>query len=142
MTCFNAWMFKNKILALEGLNLINEKETKEFKVRLETILQESKKYTDDQMWGKFFSKLHKLLKIILFLTIGQMKIESSKSKLVKIQNEIKTSNINIAEFKGKKALLEKILDRLKGENNKPSVVVEKQYSQNDKLIKEVLFFIS
>jgi hypothetical protein len=137
LTCFNAWMFKNKILALEGLNLINEKETKDFKVKLENLLQEAKKYPDDKNWGKFFSKLHKFLKILLFLTIGQMKIESSKKKMDKIQSEIKTSNVNIAEFKGKKALLDKILDRIKRENNKPSVVIEKQSSPNDKLMKEV-----
>ncbi len=130
-------MFKNKILALEGLNLINEKETKDFKVKLENLLQEAKKYPDDKNWGKFFSKLHKFLKILLFLTIGQMKIESSKKKMDKIQSEIKTSNVNIAEFKGKKALLDKILDRIKRENNKPSVVIEKQSSPNDKLMKEV-----
>jgi hypothetical protein len=130
-------MFKNKILALEGLNLINEKETKEFKIKLENLLQEAKKYPDDKNWGKFFSKLHKFLKILLFLTIGQMKIEGSKKKMEKIQSEIKTSNMNIAELKGKKALLDKILDRIKRENNKLSVVIEKQSNPNDKLLKEV-----
>jgi len=134
-------MFKNKILALEGLNLINEKETKEFKIKLENLLQEAKKYPDDKNWGKFFSKLHKFLKILLFLTIGQMKIEGSKKKMEKIQSEIKTSNMNIAELKGKKALLDKILDRIKRENNKLSVVIEKQSNPNDKLLKEYHEFL-
>ena len=98
--------------------------------------------TNDEEYEKFFEKIYKVIKVLLFLTVGQKKIDASKKKLEKLNLEVTECNMNNSEMNGKINLLKKILDKLNLEKAKQPIVNENKVSPSDIIDKEVLFHLN
>ena len=110
------------------------------KEKLDKLKNTALNIVDDNDYENFFEHIYKVIKVLLFLTVGQKKIDSSKSKLQTIKLEIKKSESIIYELTGKKQMLTKIYEKLKSkcENNNNTLVHKKVESPNEKIVKEVI----
>ena len=83
------------------------------KEKLDKLKNTALNIVDDNDYENFFEHIYKVIKVLLFLTVGQKKIDSSKAKLQTIKLEIKKSESIIYELTGKKQMLTKIYEKLK-----------------------------
>jgi len=141
-TCFDAWKFKNLILSLEGINVINKQDIDNLKDRLDKIRQTAFSIPNDIYFEPFFEKVYKLLKVLLFLTVGQKRIDTSKTKLKSLKDEEAKSNLLNAEYSGKIILLQNIKKRIQEESSKgEEVSIKKSHAEEVSINQDLKEFI-
>jgi len=130
-TCFDAWKFKNMVLALDGLNAFNRIDLDNLKENIDKITSTAESHPDDKYYQPFFEKLGRVLRVLLTMSIGKMKIENSKSKLKEIQAEKENSNLMAAECYAKLELLQDLKRKLQEETKTPEMSISNKNSNND-----------
>lgn len=126
------------------MNVIDSKEEiRKIKEEIEKFKKDSAALPDNHHYANLFEKLYKVIKILLFLTVGQKKIDKSKAQLVNHNNEVNVCRLKISELTGKINLLQIIKEKLKKELPKQpnvAVVAEKNENPSAQIITEVFYF--
>ena len=123
--------------------MIHKSDITQLKEKLENI-RIAAETVDDDLYEPFFEKFYKLLKVLLFLTVGAKKIDQHKIKLKSLKGEITKLTLIIAESKGKIELLNNIKNKLKEDDSRmPRSKIQIEPTENtteSAINQEVIFF--